>query len=253
MTTSTLTTADKPRPLTLAAWLWLAGMPGVAAVMLQLLPRMLAGHVSGQQMQTVQMAATAQSAVLLALATWVGARCCRTVGLHAPVVEALIRRSPAAAARAFARQVGPGLVAGVAGALMLVAANRFAPPALQAMLQTTHGEVLARVLYGGITEELLIRWGCLSVLLWLARRVAPRAPDATAIVAIVASALLFGLGHLPAAMQLAGALTPAVLVIILLGNGLFGLVAGVLFWKRGLECAVLMHVLAHTFAALAGA
>ena len=62
MTTSSLTIADTPRPLTLAAWLWLAGMPGVVAVMLQLLPRVLAGHVSGREMQTVQMAATAQSA-----------------------------------------------------------------------------------------------------------------------------------------------------------------------------------------------
>ena len=64
--------------------------------------------------------------------------------------------------------------------------------------------------------------------------------------AVVFSALQFALGHLPAAHAAAGALTPAVLAFVLVGNTAFGLVAGVLFARYGLEAAMLAHLLAHT-------
>ena len=63
--------------------------------------------------------------------------------------------------------------------------------------------------------------------------------------AVVASALLFALGHLPAAQALAGALTVPVVVFVLVGNTAFGLVAGWLYARHGLEAAILAHVLAH--------
>ena len=63
--------------------------------------------------------------------------------------------------------------------------------------------------------------------------------------AVLLSALLFALGHLPAAQALAGALTVPVVVFVLVGNTAFGLVAGWLYARHGLEAAILAHVLAH--------
>ena len=54
------------------------------------------------------------------------------------------------------------------------------------------------------------------------------------------AALLFGVGHLPATASLLP-LTPLVVSRALILNGLLGLAMGWLFWKRGLESAMLAH------------
>ena len=112
--------------------------------------------------------------------------------------------------------------------------------------------LLVKLLYGGITEELLMRWGVMTLLLWLLWRLGQRGRGAPAwglvVVAVVLSALLFALGHLPAAQSLAGVLTPEVVVFVLVGNTAFGLVAGWLYARHGLEAAMVAHVLAHALA-----
>lgn len=59
--------------------------------------------------------------------------------------------------------------------------------------------------------------------------------------AIAVSAVVFGLAHLPAAAALVGALTRPVVAYVVAGNALFGLVAGYLYWRSGLEAAILAH------------
>ena len=51
---------------------------------------------------------------------------------------------------------------------------------------------------------------------------------------------LFGLGHLPATAALLP-LTPAVIARALILNGIPGVVFGWLFWRRGLEAAMVAH------------
>ena len=65
------------------------------------------------------------------------------------------------------------------------------------------------------------------------------------IAAVLTSALLFAAGHLPAAAFLAGGLDPALVVYVLVANSLFGIAAGLLYWKRGLESAMIAHIFAH--------
>ena len=60
------------------------------------------------------------------------------------------------------------------------------------------------------------------------------------IAAIVSAAVLFGAGHLPLAAQL-GPLTAAIVSRVIAYNAIAGLVFGTLYWKRGLEHAMLAH------------
>jgi hypothetical protein len=125
------------------------------------------------------------------------------------------------------------------------------------------GSVPLRVLYGGITEELLLRWGFMSLvvwLLWLASRFvarrraasedgssAPTAPAPTSPVVwagIVIAAVAFGLGHLPALFALGSVSLPVVARTVLL-NAILGIGFGWLFWRRSLEAAMLGHVAFH--------
>jgi membrane protease YdiL (CAAX protease family) len=111
--------------------------------------------------------------------------------------------------------------------------------------------ILASLWYGGITEEVLLRWGIMSgiagLLAWLFAR---NSTPANWIYwsAILIAALLFGLGHLPATAQLFG-LTPFVIVRAIVLNGIFGVVAGWLFWRR-LEAAMIAHMTFHLIVTL---
>jgi membrane protease YdiL (CAAX protease family) len=108
--------------------------------------------------------------------------------------------------------------------------------------------LLAGLLYGGITEELLMRLFLFSLIAWVFGRVskAPngRPSNGTFWMANVVVALLFGLGHLPATQAIVP-LTPAVVFRCLLLNGAASIVFGYLFWRRGLESAMLAHASAH--------
>ncbi|HRI49762.1 MAG TPA: CPBP family glutamic-type intramembrane protease [Pseudomonadota bacterium] len=58
---------------------------------------------------------------------------------------------------------------------------------------------------------------------------------------ILLAALIFGAGHLPAAAALLP-ITPLFLARTLVLNGLVGTVCGWLFWRRGLEAAMIAHL-----------
>lgn len=113
-------------------------------------------------------------------------------------------------------------------------------------------EVLAfapvRFLYGGITEELLLRFGLMSALALIGWYVTGRPSDGPAAKvmwpAIVISAILFGVGHLPALEQSVG-LTPALITRTVLLNAIAGVLLGWLYWRRSLEAAMIAHVTFH--------
>jgi membrane protease YdiL (CAAX protease family) len=57
----------------------------------------------------------------------------------------------------------------------------------------------------------------------------------------VVTAILFGIGHLPALKSLLGTIPPLMLVRTLLLNAPVGLACGWLFWTYGIETAIVAH------------
>jgi membrane protease YdiL (CAAX protease family) len=240
--------------LRLGLLLWTAGMLGVIAITFLLLPRLLAElpRTLGREAPHVPLwlllaASLAQSGVLLALVVWIGVALGRAVRLHAPAFEAAVTGT--SVVRALQPQVLPGIAGGVLGGILLVMFVRLAPPELASAQLRLDLPLVARVLYGGLTEEILLRWGVMTLLVWAAWRFLQRRtgePAAGCVwIAILLSAVVFGLGHLPAARLLIGGLTPTVIVFVIAANALFGIVAGRLYWRYGLESAMLAHALAH--------
>ena len=62
---------------------------------------------------------------------------------------------------------------------------------------------------------------------------------------IIISSIIFGLGHLPIVYVLADYLTIELLLYIVFGNAVGGIIFGWLYWKKGLEAAMVGHVFAH--------
>lgn len=104
------------------------------------------------------------------------------------------------------------------------------------------------ILYGGITEELLLRWGFMSFLVWLGwlllRRSGSHPPGGLVWTAIILSAILFGIGHLPAMATLVPLNAIIVMRTVLL-NAIGGVVFGWLYWRRSLESAMVAHASTH--------
>jgi len=231
----------------LAAALWVLGLPGVIAATAIALPQLLPPGPLPAPLPVIMAAAAIQSSVLLGLSAFGGTAVASNVHLHSPLIEAWLSRRPAPSERS--ALLIAGAVGGALGAMLLFSLGSFTPHALLAAQDRSMLPLVVKLLYGGIAEEILIRWGLMSVILWSLWRVLQRGdgkPRAALVAAsVLLSAVIFGLGHLPAAAALVGNLDAGVIVYIVTANALFGLVAGYLFWRYGLESAMVAHLLAH--------
>jgi membrane protease YdiL (CAAX protease family) len=240
--------------LRLGMLLWLASMLGAVSVTVMVLPQLSAKMTLPGPLWLIGLASVLQSGLLLALATWAGVALTPRVGFRAPLFDAAATGRPILTE--LWSQLRPGVYAGVPAGLALLMFTRSAPAEIARLAERFQPPLLARVLYGGITEEVLMRWGFMTVLAWLLWRLLQRPGEgvrpAYVWLAIVASSLVFGLGHLPAAHFLLGGLTPWTLAWVIGANTSFGLLFGWLFWRRGLESAIVAHAMTHLVSYLAG-
>ncbi len=100
--------------------------------------------------------------------------------------------------------------------------------------------------YGAVNEEVLLRLFLFTLIYWIFQkifRLNVEKRQITLWITNILVALIFGLGHLPAAFKL---MSPSVFEIsrILLLNGIAGVVFGWLYWSRGLWTAMAAHFVA---------
>ena len=239
--------------------LWLAGLAGVISFLLIDLNALIAilpipaGTEMPLSIPAMKLVTVFQQAIILAVAVLVGVVLASKVGLSSPVAEAAA--SGGDSVSAFKPQIIPGLVGGLAGGVSLVliaaALKPFLSPEVLARLGE-YGKILplpTRLLYGGIIEELLLRWGLMTLLVWAAWRLFQKGQNrpkpAFFVAAILISSVVFAIGHLPMAFMLFPELTLALKLFVIVGNSVFGLIAGYLYWKKGLESAMIAHALTH--------
>jgi hypothetical protein len=239
-------TAPIPR-LRVGILLWSAGIMGAVTVTIGVLPQLSAKIPLPAPLWLITAAGVFQSALIVALAVWGGVALAPAVGLRAPAFEAAARRRPIMPA--LKPQIVPGVIAGLCGGLLLFVSLRLSPAAIASLQGPFSPPLYARLLYGGITEEVLLRWGLMTTFTWLAWRSFQGKRGAVNPVltwlAIAVSALLFGMGHLPAASYLIGSLSGPVVLFVVGLNATFGLLFGWLFWRRGLESAMVAHAMTH--------
>jgi len=239
--------------------LWSAGLAGVLSFLLVDLNALTAiipvpaGEEISPITPTLKFLSLIQPTVILSLAVLVGVALASKVGLSSPVAEAVAGSGQLSSA--FKPQIVPGIVGGLAGGVAIVLTTLLSKPFLppEVIMRIAElGKLIplpTRLLYGGITEELLLRWGLMTLLVWTAWRLFQRAQGkpkpAYFVGAILISSVVFGIGHLPVAFMLLPEATFALTLYVIVGNSIFGLIAGYLFWKKGLESAMIAHMLAH--------
>ncbi|AUM01372.1 CPBP family intramembrane metalloprotease [Rhodocyclaceae bacterium] len=194
-----------------------------------------------------QRAALALNPLLLVMAaSAVGAALAHRVGLRSLLAGTAPARQPL---RLWAASVGWGLFVGIA----VQALDRLLSPAwsegwralVQAPPDLAGSRLVVGLLYGGLAEEVIARWGAMSLLAWaLLRALGPAHARLALGLAVALSALVFGAAHLPVlAVQVE--LETTLVARTLLLNGLGGVVYGWLFCRHHLEAAMAAHAATH--------
>ena len=183
-------------------------------------------------------------APLTALGLWLGPR----VGLGAPLLAAWIEGQPGAPAkvgRAVAASMSIGVVVGVVLILAGLAFLPWLPSELGDVPTPAWWQGLLASFSAGVTEELLMRLGVMTLVVWLGTRLLGRSQPTPVIVwtANGIAALLFGALHLPLAASLVP-LTGMMVIRTLVLNGIAGVAFGWQYWRRGLVAAMAAHVAA---------
>lgn len=238
---------------------WGVGLVGVAALLLQPPPpALLEAQPALRELPAValRLLLLVNPLVLLTALAAIGAVCAPRVGFRSVLAgDALARLD-----------VLVGLAGGAVLALVITLLDGALAPSLGAAWQQLMAQadaapwlpaLLMGALYGGMTEEVVMRWGLMGLVAWsvmaLQRRAGGGAGRASALAAwtgIVVAAAVFAAGHLPALAQSVELSGPVVARTLGL-NLLAGIAYGWLFWRRSLETAMLAHATTHLGFALA--
>jgi membrane protease YdiL (CAAX protease family) len=196
-----------------------------------------------------------QNAILFAIAIFAGLFFASRAELGTPILDAATRGEPVADK---VRSILPLSIAlGVVTTLLVLGLEFFYfQPAMMKELGDTAAALNLQTaqpaawkgflasFYGGIAEEILLRLFVMSLFVWLGKFISKTTEGKPTIavfwIANILAAVLFGLGHLPATALLIP-ITPLIIARAILLNGLIGVVCGWLYWKRGLEAAMISH------------
>lgn len=230
-----------------AIWAVLAAL--AAAALMPYLMRMMPDKFAKLpfSLPVVALMQSAQSFVLIGLLSLLGLRMGHRVGLGSPLLHGWLNLKQGPDWRAL--RPLQAIALGSAAALLVIAAAAALDPMLpKALHPPAHADAATSALngflasfYGGIVEELQLRLFLMTLLVWGIARLRKAAPPAWIYwSAIVIAALLFGAGHLPAAQHVWGLDAFVVFRTVSL-NAIAGLAFGWVYWKRGIEMAVLAH------------
>jgi len=249
---NTQTMPDKKSPLSSINWrLFFTLLVLVAIGLIALIPYGLSavGQNLTQEMIPQLLIQFLGQLILYSVLLLAGLLLGKKIGLGTPLLSGLVEgKGFAFEKKGIGTVVFSGLFVGV---LMILLDLRVFAPLLELQLQMlgeivrpTAWEGFLASFYGGIVEEIMTRFFLLTLLAWVGSKISHtedgRPTPAVMWISIILSTLIFGLGHLPSATVMGVPLTPLYIIRTLLLNSV-GILYGWLYWKRGLESAMLAH------------
>ncbi|WP_282040966.1 CPBP family intramembrane glutamic endopeptidase [Winogradskyella flava] len=102
-----------------------------------------------------------------------------------------------------------------------------------------------RLLYGGITEEIMVRFGVMSLVVFILMKITKKESSTVYILGILISAFLFALAHFPSLYAIESEPSAALLAFVIIGNMIAGIFFGWLYWKKSLTASMIAHMFFH--------
>lgn len=242
----------------LALVLFVLGLAGIASILTMELPlppdveAILKARYSPEQIKLLLLI---NPIFMLLFAIAVGVALYEKVQFSVPVIEHLIGVTENAPnwKNLLLYGVSGGILAGILLSLIGLIFKPVLPAEFTELSQKLQPTLAARFLYGGLTEEIMMRFGFMTLVVWLFSKVFKGLRPVVYWTGIVVAAIIFALGHFPIAFQSVASPSSAFLAYILIGNSVGGIIFGWLYWKKGLESAFLAHLLAHVVLVAVGA
>jgi len=181
-----------------------------------------------------------QGAVIFGLAAFIGLILAeKTAAFKLPLLTSWVEHKKINYKRIFVLSVALGLIVGAIIALL----DKFVfHGVVSSNMQVPLWQGFLASFYGGIAEEIVMRLFLMTLLVFILMKIFGRKNAGPVIVwtSIIVIAVLFGLGHLPITSAVAS-ITPWIVFRAILLNGIGGIVFGWLYWKKGLESAIIAH------------
>jgi len=203
-------------------------------------------------MLLVFISAAVQNLILFAVVTFLGLLLSKKIaleagGLRLPILEGILNQQNKTKEfkSLLLLSIGLGVLAGILIILLSIPFNNAIPEFKNLEVPTPAAwKGFLASFYGGIAEEVLLRLFFMSLLVWIGFKIKKAEDGSPTVVgvwiAIVLASVVFGLGHLPATAQIAE-LTIIVILRAIVLNGIGGIIFGWLYWKKGLEAAMISH------------
>lgn len=195
----------------------------------------------------IKMLTLIQPTFLLFISVLVGILLYNRVGLTVPTISALLKIEKPKIF--FSNQIKFGIPIGIISGLLIYLISYLFSLILddKTLIQTNNYDltILMRFLYGGITEEIMMRFGLMTFFVWIVFIIIKKQNSFIYWFGIILSSIIFGLGHFPTVYLAVGNPSLLLLVYILIGNSVAGLFYGWLYWKKGLEASFIAHIFTH--------
>jgi len=239
----------KKQNLLLGLILFILGFIGILSTLTMKLPipdetmELLLEKLTPEQIKLVILI---NPAIILIIAIVIGVILHKKVNLRVPIIEKLITREGNWNVLQITKYgIFGGIISGILLVLIGFVFQSSLPKEFIEIGENIKPSLAARFLYGGITEEILIRFGFMSLIVWIVSKIIKGKPDSIYWIGIFISAIIFALGHFPVAYQAVENPSFGLLSYILIGNSIGGLIFGWLYWKKGLESAFIAHIFTH--------
>ncbi|MFB0553615.1 MAG: CPBP family intramembrane glutamic endopeptidase [Phycisphaerae bacterium] len=188
-----------------------------------------------------------QTTIMFSIFIFIGLFLGNKVGLGAPVIEDWL------AGESIRDRIKPvliiSIVLGLLVGILLFVLYRFAfavfvEPVTASQAEPPLWQRFLVCFYGGIGEEIAMRLFLMTLIVWISYKIVRTKDNRPTNIgvwsAIIIISVIFGLGHLPMTAQFM-TITPVVVIRAIVLNGIAGVVFGWLYWKRGLESAIISH------------
>ena len=187
------------------------------------------------------------SALAIAIGLWLGNK----VGLGAPVVKGMALREPGTLGRVRSILL-PGLIWGLVAGILITVLSPVSGMLWPELTENETAKELGQIaswkgalvsVSAGVIEEIQFRFGLMTLLAWCGMKLMRRqTPGPTIIcVANVLAVVPFGLIHLTNVAGMGVPITLGAVLMVVLLNGVAGVIFGILYWRRGIEAAILAH------------
>jgi hypothetical protein len=188
-----------------------------------------------------------QAIVLFSIAIFTGLYLGKKVGLGAPILEGWLNSE--AVKERFWSILKISIFLGVLIGISIFFLDRvafafFIDPITASQAEPPLWQRFLASFYGGINEEIGMRLFFMTVIVWISskiRKTQTGLPTSLGVwIAIILISVIFGLGHLPMTAKFQQ-ITALVVFRAIVLNGIAGVAFGWLFWKKGLESAMIAH------------